>query len=76
MSPEVALLNELWTAVASHVHEKERFELCEQIVTMFEDTVGLDDLDVYKNEFDSIMKEVIIARSEDEEVDEEEDWDY
>jgi len=75
MSPELALLDEVWDIVKSHVHEKERLDVCESIFRTFVEHIGIEDVEVYKNEFDSIMKAVIIAAAEEEE-DEEEDWDY
>ena len=76
MSPEVALLSEVWSIVKSHVHTKERVEVAESILCAFEDHVDISELEIYKNEFDSSMKAVIKARSEDygDDEDEDDDW--
>jgi hypothetical protein len=73
MSPEVALLQEVWGIVKPYVHAKEREEVAEEVISAFEEHVDLEDLEVYKNEFDSAMKVAISARLEEEEYDEDED---
>ena len=43
MSPEVALLDELWDIVKVHVPKKDRVEFAETILRTFEDHLSLDD---------------------------------
>ena len=76
MSPEAALLQETWSLVKNHIHIRERPEVAESMLTLFDDLVGLGDLDVYANEFDRSMKAAIIAHYGDdyEEENDDEDW--
>lgn len=77
MSPEVALLDETWEIVRSHIPAKERLEVAESLVRTFEENIGLTDIQVDINEFDKVMKTAIMAHFEDfEEDDDEEDDDW
>lgn len=76
MSPEAALLQETWQLVKNHVHIKERGEVAEAMLELFEDNIGLGDLEIYANEFDRIMKASIIAHFGEDELDDDEDDDY
>ena len=79
MSPEVALLNEVWEVVKQHLPKKDRVQVAEDVLRCFQDNVDMSDLELYKNEFDSPMKTAILSLNdewEDPEDDEEEDWDY
>lgn len=77
MSPEVALLSEVWDTVKEHISKKERVNVAESILRNFEENFDMSELNVYKHEFDSAMKTAILS-SEDyqEDAEEEEDWDY
>jgi len=72
MSPEVALLSETWQLFKNHVHIKERIEMAEALLELFEEHIDISDLDAWKNEFDKSMKVAIRSRYE-EELDED-DW--
>jgi hypothetical protein len=79
MSPEVALLNEVWEVVKQQLNKKDRVQVAEDILRCFQDNVDMSDLDLYKNEFDSPMKTAILSLNDewdDLEEDDEEDWDY
>lgn len=70
MSPEAALLQETWTLVRTHINTRDRAEVAEQMLQLFDDLVGLGDLEVYANEFDRPMKAAIVAHyGEDEDGD-------
>ena len=73
MSPEVSLLNEVWEIVREQINKKERVAIAEAILRTFEEHVDIEDIDVYKNEFDGVMKTAIISVYEDEDEDEEDD---
>ena len=73
MSPEVALLTEVWDTVKNHVHISDREEVAQSLFTSFEEHVGLGDIEVYKNEFDRVMKCVIVSHFGEEELDEDPD---
>jgi hypothetical protein len=78
MSPEVALLDEMWDALKPHIQKKDRLEIAEMIVRMFDEHLNIEDIEVYKNEFDSVMKAAIVSHFdylEDAEEDEDE-YDY
>lgn len=59
MSPEVALLDEVWDIVKTHISKKERAEIAEAILRTFEDHVSLDDIEEHIQSFDSAMKAAI-----------------
>lgn len=75
MTPELALLNEVWDTVKSYVPKKERVVVAEEILRNFEEHLDISELEVYKNEFDSAMKAAIVDTLDLEEDDEElDDW--
>jgi hypothetical protein len=59
MSPEVALLDELWDIVKIHIPKKDRVEFAESILRTFEDHLSLDDIEEHLQSFDSAMKAAI-----------------
>lgn len=59
MSPEVALLDEVWDIVKIHIPRKDRVEIAETILRTFEDHVSLDDIEEHLQSFDSAMKAAI-----------------
>jgi hypothetical protein len=76
MSPEVALLLDLWDSVKAFIPAKERLHVAEEMVRTFEDHVDISEAIDNANEFDSIMKAALISHFDiglDE--DEDEDWD-
>lgn len=72
MSPEVSLLSEVWQMVKNHIHTKERLDVAEDMLRIFDEHVDLSDLEVYKNEFDRNMKAAILAHYGED--DPEDDW--
>lgn len=66
MSPEVALLSETWQLFKNNIHIKERIEMAEALLELFEDHIDISELDTWKNEFDKSMKVAIRAKYEDE----------
>jgi hypothetical protein len=76
MSPEIALLEEVWDTVKPYISKKEQVEIAEKILELFDENLGLDDIGVYKNDFDSAMKAALVSYfDEDEDYDEQEDYD-
>lgn len=73
MSPEVALLHETWNIVKSHIHSKERVEVAESLLRVFDEHIDMEDIEVYKNEFDKAMKTAILSYY-DEYEDSDEEW--
>lgn len=61
MSPEIALLHDVWDTVKPFVNKKEKLQVAENIVRAFDDNVDLADIDEFVNEFDSVMKAAIIS---------------
>jgi hypothetical protein len=59
MSPEVALLDEVWDIVKLHIPRKDRVEIAETLLRTFEDHVSLDDIEEHLQSFDSAMKAAI-----------------
>lgn len=72
MSPEVSLLLELWENFKTYIPTKERGVFADEMLSLFEDHVDIDDIEVYKNEFDKHMKAAIIAHFQEEDGDDEE----
>ena len=77
MSPEVALLDELWDIVKIHVPKKDRIELAETILRTFEDHLSLDDIEEHIQSFDSAMKAAIKSHFDYllDKDDDDNDWD-
>ena len=76
MSPEVALLSEVWDTVKEHISKKEKVNVAESILRCFEENVDMSELNLYKHEFDSAMKTAILSSGDYDEDAEDEDWDY
>ena len=45
MSPEVALLHEVWDSVRTHIAIKERLSEAERLLRMFEEHIDLSDIE-------------------------------
>jgi len=81
MSPEVALLDEIWDIVKVHVPKKDRVEFAETILRTFEDHLSLDDIEEHLQSFDSAMKAAIkshfdyLLDNDDHDDDYNTDWD-
>ena len=78
MSPEVALLYEVWDNLKSTIPQKERLRVAESMVRTFDEHVDISDVENSLNEFDTIMKTAIVSHFDIglEEDEEDEDWDY
>ena len=78
MSPEVALLYEVWDNLKSTIPQKERLQVAESMVRTFDEHVDISDVENSLNEFDTVMKTAIVCHFDIglEEEDEDEDWDY
>jgi len=77
MSPEVALLDEVWDIVKIHIPRKDRVEMAETLLRTFEDHVSLDDIEEHIQSFDSAMKAAIKSHFDyllDEEVEDDPEW--
>ena len=77
MSPEVALLDEVWDIVKIHIPRKDRVEMAETLLRTFEDHVSLDDIEEHIQSFDSAMKAAIKSHFDyllDEEVEDDTEW--
>jgi hypothetical protein len=77
MSPEVALLDELWDIVKIHVPKKDRIEFAETILRTFEEHLSLDDIEEHIQSFDSAMKAAIKSHFDYllDKDDDDNDWD-
>ena len=74
MSPEVALLSEVWETVKGHLPQREKLQIAESLLRSFDENVDMSELDDYVNEFDKVMKAAIISYYDDG-YDEEDDYD-
>ena len=76
MSPEVALLLDVWDTIKSQIPAKERLHVAEELVRTFEDNVSISEAEDHINEFDQVMKAALVSHFDiglDDEDDE--DWD-
>jgi hypothetical protein len=79
MSPEVALLSESWEIVKPHIPSKDRLHVAESLLRIFDETLDINEIHLYKNEFDKVMKTAIVTYYDDEgldDVDEDEDGEW
>jgi|TARA_R110000803_G_C11988203_1_gene321605 hypothetical protein len=60
MSPEVALLHEVWDSVRSYIAAKERLHEAERLLRIFEEHIDMSDLKDNAHEFDKSMKAAIV----------------
>lgn len=74
MSPEIALLNEVWETVKGHISQKERLHEAERLLRLFDENIDCGDIHMYKNEFDKVMKTAIVSYF-DEGVEDDDDFD-
>ena len=77
MSPEVALLHEVWDSIRSHIAAKERLNIAEVLVRVFDDNVDIAEVETQLMKFDSVMKAAIVTHFDiglDDNDDEEDDW--
>jgi hypothetical protein len=61
MSPEVALLHEVWATVKLHAPKNASVELAESLLRCFDDGSDIEDIVDDANEFDKIMKAAIVS---------------
>ena len=67
MSPEVALLLDVWDTIKSQIPAKERLHVAEDLVRTFEDNVS---------EFDTVMKAAIVSHFDVGLEEDDEEWEY
>ncbi len=78
MSPEVALLHEVWTIVKLHAPKNASVELAESLLRCFDDGSDIEDIVDDASEFDKIMKAAIVSHfgyDDDDTDDTEDEWD-
>ena len=77
MSPEVALLHEVWTTVKLHAPKNASVELAESLLRCFDDGSDIEDIVTDANEFDKIMKAAIVSHfgyDDDDADDADDEW--
>ena len=78
MSPEVALLHEVWATVKLHAPKNASVELAESLLRCFDDGSDIEDIVDDANEFDKIMKAAIVSHygydDDDDTDDTEDEW--
>jgi len=76
MSPEVVLLGEVWDAVKSFVPRKDRLQVAETVVRLFDDNLDISDVETFINEYDSVLKTAVVSHFDLllEEDEEDDDW--
>ena len=76
MSPEVALLHEVWDSVRTHIAVKERLPEAERLLRMFEEHIDMSDIEENAHEFDKVMKAAIVSHYDEGFDEDDEDDDY
>ena len=71
ISPEVALLSESWELVKPHIPAKDRLHVADSMLRLFDESIDISEIEVYKHEFDKVMKTAIISYYDDEGLDDE-----
>ena len=61
MSPEVALLHEVWETVKLHAPKNASVEFAEALIRCFDDGSDIEDVVDDANEFDKIMQAAIVS---------------
>jgi hypothetical protein len=77
MSPEVALLHDVWTTVKLHAPKNASVELAESLLRCFDDGSDIEDIVTDANEFDKIMKAAIVSHfgyDDDDADDADDEW--
>lgn len=77
MSPEVALLHEVWETVKIHAPKSANVDLAEALLRCFDDGSDIEDIVTDVNEFDKIMKAAIVGHfgyDDDDTDDTEDEW--
>ena len=59
MSPEVALLNEVWESVKGHIAQKEKHHEAEKLQRLFDESLDMHEIAAYAKEFDKGRKAAI-----------------
>lgn len=78
MNPDISFLHDLWDGIKAFVPKKERLQVAETVVRIFDDNADIESVEDSINEFDSVMKAALIAHFDiglDEEDDDDE-WEY
>lgn len=77
MSPEVALLHEVWATVKLHAPKNASVELAEALLRCFDDGSDIEDIETDINEFDKVMKAAIVSHygyDDDDTDDTDDEW--
>ena len=78
MSPEVALLLDVWDTIKSQIPAKERLHVAEEVIRTFDDNVSISEVEDHLNEFDTVMKAAIVSHFDIglDDGEDDEDWEY
>lgn len=76
MSPEVALLSEVWDMIHHHIPQKERLHEADKLLRLFEDHIDISEIESYTNDFDKSMKAAILSYFDSGPEDDDDDDEY
>ena len=77
MNPDISFLHDLWDGVKAFIPKKERLQVAETIVRIFDDNADIESVEDSINEFDHAMKTALIAHFDiGLEEEEDEEWEY
>ncbi len=60
MNPDISFLHELWDSIKSFTPKKERLQLAESVVRVFDENADIGDIEPHLNEFDHAMKTALM----------------
>lgn len=61
MTPEIAVMTEIWDKVRSYIPAKDRLSVAEEIVRVFDENVDISGAEHELNELDTILKAAVIT---------------
>lgn len=76
MNPDISFLHDLWDGIKAHIPKKDRLQVAEAVVRVFDENADIGAIEESLNEFDAAMKTALMEHFgiglEDE--DEDDDW--
>jgi len=75
MNPDISFLHDLWDGIKAHIPKKDRLQVAEAVVRVFDENADIGAIEESLNEFDAAMKTAMIEHFGFGLGDEDEDYD-
>jgi hypothetical protein len=75
MNPDISFLHDLWDGIKAHIPKKDRLQVAEAVVRVFDENADIGAIEEHINEFDAAMQTALIEQY-DIGLDEDDDEDY